>query len=39
MAAVADFEQVIITAAVPSDVPEIAGSRTITIRAGAIVDD
>lgn len=39
MAAVADFEQVVITAAVPADVPDIAGSRTIRIRGGAVVDD
>lgn len=38
-AAVADYEQVIITAAVRRDVPPTLAGRTIWIRAGAQVDD
>ncbi len=38
-AAVADFEQVLITAAVFDDVPDELASHVIRIRAGAVVDD
>lgn len=38
-AAVGDFEQVLITAAVFGDVPEELASNIVRIRAGAVVDD
>lgn len=38
-AAVVDFEQVLITAAVLGDVPEALASHVVRIRAGTVVDD
>ena len=37
--AVADFEQVLITAAVRDDVPEALAAHVVGIRAGAVIDD
>lgn len=38
-AAIADFEQVLITAAVAGDVPASLAAHTVRIRAGEVVDD
>jgi DNA replication and repair protein RecF len=37
--AVADYEQVLVTAAVPSDVPAAFAGRTVRIEAGRIIED
>ena len=36
--AVSEFEQVIITAAVESDIPELEANRVLRVKAGEIVD-